>query len=161
MSQAPGTVGVVSSKGWVSGAIRLATRSHWSHIVVADGAGKVFEALGRGVVHNPEADYDGRDVVWLSGVGMTEAQRVTALAEVRKHDGWKYNYPAIAVFTLRFLGLPHRRIAEWANRRRAVICSELALIGWRAAGFDPWPGLLAATIAPADFADMALRHDWA
>ena len=159
MTQPAGTVIIVSSLGFVSGAIRLATRSHWSHVAIADGQGGIVEALGRGIVRSPETKYDHVEHVWLRHAPLPNPANAVNYAESR--IGKPYNYPAIAVLGIESLGVDADRLARWADRRDADICSELAVLSWRAGGYDPWPHYIACTVSPAMFANRALIEDWA
>jgi hypothetical protein len=155
-----GTIGVVSTRGFAAGCIRLGTRSHYNHVIIAEGTGWAFEAEPGGVDTCTENAY--KDAVWVS-VPLTEGQRVKVLAYLHTELGTPYNWPAIVVFALRTLmpWLPHKALDGWADRRRNQICSELAVNALRWAGVDLFPGRLAATVSPADILNLALREGWA
>lgn len=155
-----GMVGVVSTRGFAGGCIRLGTRSHYNHVIIADGTGRAFEAQPGGVATCDENTYS--DAVWAA-VPLTDGQRAQTVTYLHGRLGVAYNWPAIVVFALRTLGpwLPHRTLDRWADRRANQICSELAVNALRAADLDLFPGRLAATVSPADVLNLALRKGWA
>lgn len=152
-----GTVLLVSSRGLVSSAIRVVTRSHWSHSAIADGRGQIIEALGSGVRHSPETRYDSVSHYWQSVPGL-DGEKAVAAAQML--IGEPYNYPAIAVFGLVTFGIPHQAAARWANRRDAFICSEVVAIALRAGGVDPWPHRLGSTISPGTIDITGSESTW-
>lgn len=160
MSQLAGTIGLVATRGFAAGCIRLATRSHENHIIIADGTGRAFQGAPGGVDLVPEDSYP--DTVWLDHLPLSGGQRISMLAWLHSETGVRYNWPAIIVFGLRTFvpWLPHRVLDRWADRRPNQICSELAVNALRYAGIDPWPGRLAATIPPAAFVPVGLRGTW-
>lgn len=160
---ATGTLGVVATAGLVAGCIRLGTRSHVDHVILADGVGGCYEAIaGHGVRHLPTVPYG--DVAWLARLPLLDGQRadITAYCQDAIQVGVRYNYPAIAVFTVRTAApwLPHKHLDEWADRRAPQICSELAVNATRFAHLDMFPGRLAATVSPADLENLAIAKGW-
>jgi hypothetical protein len=157
---APGTVGVVATNGFAAGCIRLGTRCHYNHVVIADGNGGCYEAQPGGVEHTEVCGYS--QIVWLTRQPLSDAQRLSITAWLQAEHGVPYNWPAIAVFALRTLDpwLPHKTLDGWADRRRNQICSELAVNAQRYAELDPFPGRAAATVSPADWLNLALAQEW-
>lgn len=159
---AAGTIGLVSTRSFATGCIRLGTRSHWNHIVIATGRGTLIEAQPGGVREIPDTWYD--DCVWLEREPLTAEQRAGVVAFVddhaRRHT--PYNWPAIVVFGLRtFLPwLPHRLLDRWADNRPNVICSELAVKSRRAVGVNLFGGQLGATISPGGIDVTYRRLGW-
>ena len=159
---AAGTVGIVATNGFALGCIRLGTRSHWNHVVIATGRGTLVEAQPGGVREIPDTWYD--DCVWLVRQPLTDAQRkaVVAYVDVAALRHTAYNWPAILVFGLRtFLPwLPRKWLDRWANNRLNTICSELAVNAQRAAGVNLFGDRLAATISPAGVDVTYRRLGW-
>jgi len=155
-----GTVGIVATKGFAAGCIRLGTRSHYNHVVIADGHGGLFEAQPGGVRVVAEDSYAG--TVWLTRLDLSNVQRIDAAAWLHSEVGVPYNWPSIVVFALRTIvpWLPHGWLDRWADKRRNQICSELAVNALRYAQFDPFPGRRAATVSPADWLNLALAKEW-
>lgn len=160
MTELAGTIGVVSTRGFVAGIIRLGTRSHWDHVVIAVGDGRIVEAMPGGVRVRFEDEYAG--VGWATTEPLNPDARTVMAATALAAIGTPYNWPAIAVFTVRTFAswLPHRWLSRWADHRAAVICSELAVRCMRAAGVDCFGGRPAATVSPADFANLILTKAW-
>lgn len=160
MTQLPGTIGVVATNGFVPGIIRLGTRSHFDHVVIAVGEGRIVEAMPGGVRVRFEDEYD--DIGWATTEPLDPAARAVMASTALAAIGTAYNWPAIAVFTVRTFAswLPHRRLSRWADNRDAVICSELAVRCMRAAGIESFGGRPAATVSPADFANLILSKGW-
>lgn len=155
------TIGVVATKGFIPGCIRLGTRSHYNHVVIADGNGGCYEAqAGSGVHHLPSVPY--RQVVWLTRMPLSDGQRINVRAWLFGECGTRYNYPAIIVLSLRTLmpWMPHKLLDRWADRRPNQICSELAVNALRYTHVDPFPNRLAATVSPADWLNLALEKEW-
>lgn len=153
MTQRAGTVGLVSDHGFATGCIRAFTRSHWNHIVIALGDGRAVQAMPGGVQVIDEATHH---VVWIEAGVLYDPTK--AVEFLRASVGEPYNWLAIAVFAVRTFApwLPHRWLSAWANNRPKVICSELAVDAWRAAGVDLFPGRPAATVSPGDI-DVEFR----
>ena len=158
-----GTLGCVRTSGFAAKAIDLATRSRWNHIIIADGHGGCYEmSASEGARHLEVVPY--ADVVWLTGLPLTDFQRGQVVAycqaEVANHTG--YNWPAIVVFGARTVDpwLPHKHLDEWADRRPQQICSELGVNALRAAGVDLFPGRLAATVSPGDITELGFEKGW-
>jgi hypothetical protein len=156
-----GTVGIVSTRGLELGIVRLGTRSHWNHVVIATGRGTLVEAQPGGVREIPDNWYLPPSIVWLIRQPLTDAQRISIVEFVDSAalERLPYNWPAIIVFALQtFLPwLPHGWLDRWADNRRNVICSELAVDAQRAAGVpEVFPDALGATVSPGAL-DVAFR----
>lgn len=141
------------------GAIRLFTRGHWNHIVIADGQGGAYEAQPGGVRVVPESWYT--DVAWLIHEPFTPEAGAKRAAFCQSMIGTPYNWLAIVAFGPRYLtpslaGL----FARFAERRPKVMCSELATRAVRAGGDDWFPGRLSATVAPEDIDVQFRRQGW-
>lgn len=155
---AAGTIGVVSTRGFAGAMIRLATRSHWNHVVIADGLGGVIEAEPGGVRLAPEAEYD--DQAWFDLEPLTNEQRAARIAAAMASLGTPYNWPAIVVFGLQTLGIRAAWLSSWAQRRRNVICSELAVDVTRPDAGGWFAGRMSVTVPPSLIAELGLRSEW-
>jgi uncharacterized protein YycO len=138
-----------TTTGLAVAAIRLGTRSHWNHAAIVIAPGLLIEAQPGGVRRWPLARYD--DYCWdrAQAEALTPAQADAISRYARSRLGAPYNWPAIAVFALTTLGMRIGPLTRWADRRRAVICSELVVLAYRAAGIDLAPGRPAAEVPPA------------
>ena len=157
MSQKPGTVGLVYTRGWVGRVIRAASEAHWDHVIIAKGDGQCFSQEPGGLVLRPEGFW--ADTAWLVNEPVTDAQRKTRVDWLFAKLGTAYNFPAIATFSRWWLPLP-KSFIRWANDRPNMICSEAAVLAARAAGTDWFPGRLACTIAPSAIDIEFRRRGW-
>jgi uncharacterized protein YycO len=160
MSQKAGTIGLVKTNGWETGLIRLGTRSHWNHVVIATGNGTFIQAQPGGVNERSEDTYD--DIAWVHTQELTDTQREQIVDYCRNQIGTPYNWPAIIVFGVRtFLPwCPYTWLIMWAQNRKNVICSELAVEANCVVGIKILPGREAASISPGDLSVWVLK-EWA
>ena len=148
-----GAATLVHTKGGASTLIEYGTCGPWGHIAVADGKGNFIEAWPGGVRRVPESHYSHRVTADIDA-GLSDAQRVEAVAWLEQQLREPYNYAAIAVFVLKtlradiWLGPAYRRFAAWAQARRQTICSELWVNMLRHVDADLWPGQPSSEISP-------------
>lgn len=123
----PGQIGVVQRPhgGIEAWAIRLFTRSRFSHAIVALPEGKVFEAQADGIEINDLTKYDGLDVIW-SEFDLTSAEidRMNVIAHNMR--GIPYNYLDILAVGLADMGLRWKWLMARADKAKALICSQAA-----------------------------------
>jgi hypothetical protein len=140
-----------------------------NHAILAagspNGGTQIFEAVSR-VRLDWAGAYDGDPITWSTGrlpaeLTPSPAQRVEIVRAAQKMIGLRYN-----VLDLLAIGLAQKRTgglvssktwwARRANDENKVICSELVVRAYRAAGIDLAPGRLAALVSPQDLYALLL-----
>lgn len=155
-----GTIGLVYTGGGLAGSlVRIAQEGHWNHVVIAKGNGQLYSAEPRGGVQlRPDTYWP--DTVWLEHEPLETAQGEARAAFCETQLGMPYNWPAILAFSRWWIPVPHFVVA-WANRRHAVICSELAALAADSAGTPWFPlDLPRATVAPSTIDVLFRRKGW-
>ena len=156
-----GQVGLVpGDKGWASGVVMWATRSNWSHMVVAISERECVSAEPGGVRIRPIGYYPG--TVWSKfPLRWTQRRRIVNFA--RSRIGTKYawiDYLAVGVAIITGRATP-----EWLRSYVAddtsLICSQLCDLALQAGGihvfFDHRP---AGAVIPASFARVFIARGW-
>lgn len=169
----PGNYFVVSLHGLYPGAIKLATRSHWSHagiVVPADLVpdryfadmptwdGKpqlwVVEAEPHGARARPLSAYAGYDMAFNLGEDLSDATRQAIVQTAIGLLGIPYNWYDITALGLDSLHLPvPPPLLHAAEDHRRLICSALVTVACRGGGLNPAPGKHAGLVTPAMLAD--------
>ena len=152
----PGDYGVVKTNGWVGFLIRLGTISRWNHAFVYVGDGKIIEANPTGVAVSPVTKYP--KVAWNQHESLTDAQRITIVAEARKAIGKPYSFGTITLLVMRILGLKalsRLPLVKKLASKNGYICSELVSECYTKAGFDLC-GKADYLVVPGDLAERLI-----
>lgn len=97
------------------------------------------------------------EFLW-SDIPMTEQQQNDIVLYAAGAKGRPYDWRSIAGFVFRFWGAKIRgRSDDHADDR--VICSELVVWAYRAAGLDLFPGVAPGDVSPGDLAEWMLLND--
>lgn len=138
----PGDFCVIETGGTVARLIRLFER--WArenpdpevfanHAVVYVGHGVIVEANPSGVAFAPLSKYDGRHLLWSTGLGY-EAEFLAEVVDVAcGMVGIPYGFPDIAAFLLDMVGLLPRWARKRLNRPDRLICSQAVARCYRVA----------------------------
>lgn len=149
--------------------IRFGTESTVNHAGIYIGNGQIVEAV-RSVVRGTESEYP--NAVWSNGmapkylyivpkwnysVTLTEDQRQAIVSAAQSYVGRPYGYLdilAIGLAQKRF-GSSVSRVSKWwwvkrIEKSKALICSQLVVEAYRAAGVDLAPGVPAGLVSPGD-----------
>lgn len=147
-----GLIGVVPSRGFVAWAIRRITRSQVAHAFIATGRSDLIIEADPNGARLSRARYHAR-VVWLSGLRsrLTDAQGAAAAQWARQHIGTPYSWidDAEIGFVDLFGWAP-----GWMRSRlrsdKTLMCSQLCVEAYRAAGVDLFPGRPGGAVSPGD-----------
>jgi uncharacterized protein YycO len=94
------------------------------------------------------------DAVWVSRP-LTDVQRAAIAAAGRAFLGRDYNWLDDLAIGLARRGFVPRWVWRRLNDGGAVMCSQLVVLAYRAAGVDLFPGRDAATVTPGDLYQLA------
>ena len=139
----PGDIVLVAGKGWLSKQIMFLTNSKWSHAALYVGGGRqaVLEAVDDGVEENAfvttSKGHTRIAIRRLPGltVEQAEAIKTAAYTKLNKPYDWM-QLVTIGVYELvrKHLGIRWSGLVK--NSKRAMICSELVAVAYRAAGVE-------------------------
>jgi uncharacterized protein YycO len=137
----PGDFGLVSIQGGVGWLIRLCQWLNgdgyfdYEHAFVYIGNGQIVEAEPGGARITQLDEYDGRPVMWSSGlIPLTEEQRTAIVETAVSQVGTPYSfldYLAIASYRV---GVRHPGIANYVLSSKHLICSQLVAKDYADAG---------------------------
>ena len=150
MTPKPGDIGLVRGKGFAMWLVRLGTRSPYGHAFLVTGDGTIVEAQPRGA-RRTELHY--RDVYWCTALsdGLSDVQRSQIAVWAVAHVGTPYSWidDAEIGFVSLFGWAP-----KWMRRRlasdRTLMCSQLCVAAYRAAGVELFPGKPDGGESPGD-----------
>lgn len=153
-----GDFGLQRGTGWEMFLVRVGTLSRFGHACVAigtaqDGRVPIVEAMPDGVRIRTSNVGE-----WTWGnVDLTDTQRTDIALIASAEEGKPYDWPSIAGFVLRHLGM-HLRGRSNDHPDRRLICSELAVWSYREAGVDLFPGVAPGDVSPGDLAQYLVEH---
>jgi hypothetical protein len=129
----PGDYGVQRTHGFTALAIKVATRSKFSHAFIVDYDGNVIEATPKGVKRNPLGVRDAIYSTDAIDVGTDERRRIVndAVALIDTPYGW---LDILSIGLLQY-GIRPKIIRDRVERMDRLICSQvvdLAFSGGRA-----------------------------
>lgn len=157
----PGTYGVVSGAGFIGGAIRLATRSHWSHAFVIVEGDQIVEAEAGGVKLSPLAKYHGKQVAFNDEEPLSVAEREGIVKHAMGLINTPYNYLDILALGLDSMGLSSDWMYDAAQKEKRLICSQaVARSYYLGAAIDLAHGRLDGRVTPANLADRITSRAW-
>lgn len=131
--------------------VRMGTMSRYGHAAICeavhvDGRVQVIEPMPSGCRRRAAHP---AEFVW-SDVPLTRQQRDTVVAYARSCIGLPYDWRAIAGFLARFWGVRLRLLPSADHPDRKLMCSEMVVWAWRAAGVDLAPGRAPGDCSPGD-----------
>lgn len=131
-----GVYGCVATHGFLPWLVRLVTRSWVNHVIISIGDGQIVEAEPGGVRIRDVSEYDGCRIAYNDAEPVTEQQRAAIAEYASSMRGEPYAWVADTIDGLRCLGLRWRILGRFAEVRRSVMCSELAVEAGQAAELD-------------------------
>ncbi|PRH79372.1 hypothetical protein C6N75_09820 [Streptomyces solincola] len=150
--------GVTGRLVWLLQAIN-GDPSRWTHVGVALGDGRVFEAQPGGAVISPWSRYAGREVAVLRWE-LTPEKTAEITAEARRRVGTPYNWTTYFYMAAYRLCLPltTRWLRRRVSRSSRMICSQAADDIYRVCGIHLFnDGRLPHDVTPGDIARLIRR----
>ncbi|MGN6609991.1 MAG: hypothetical protein ACTHMS_23645 [Jatrophihabitans sp.] len=149
-----GDIGVTPSSGWVAACIRWITRAPVAHafLSVDDRSDWMIEGRPEGAGYGHSKTY--RQVEWLTALsaGLTGAQRDEIVAWATAHRGAPYSWLDDAAIGCG--DLFHGWVPGWLKKRArsdaTLMCSQLVVEAYRAAGVDLFPHIAGGVVSPGD-----------
>ena len=165
MDVLPGTFGVVSSPGLIPAAIKLSTRSPFSHAFVVVGGGLVVEAHWRGARIAPIAQYrrtDRQALAFNDEEPLTTQQRKGIVRHSLHLLGTPYNFLDIAGIGMSaWAGWQPAWLRNRAQAEHRLICSQLvARVYFLGAGIDLALGRPDSSVTPGDLGLRITERLW-
>lgn len=145
-------IGVTPSSGFVAWAIRKLTRSTAAHAFLATGVGDAtIEGDPHGARRNLARNH--RAVVWLPKIAakLSPAQKQVAVEWATAHLGTPYSWiddAEIGVVSL--FGTAPGFMKRRLRSDKTLMCSQLCVAAYRAAGVDLFPGKPDGGVSPGD-----------
>lgn len=137
----PGDFGLVSIKGNVGFLIRLGQFLNgdgfrdFEHAFIYIGDGKIVEAEPGGARIADLSEYDGREILWSSGlIELTDAQRQVIVEAAKNDVGTPYSYLDYLAIALYRLHIKHPGVAKRVEESKHLICSQLVAKEYALAG---------------------------
>lgn len=147
-----GLIGVVPSHGFVAWAIRAITRSQVAHAFIATGHGDLIIEGDPHGARLSRARYHA-SVMWLPGLRsrLTVEQGAAAAGWARQHIGTPYSWIDDAeIGFVDLFGWAPRWMKSRLRSDRTLMCSQLCVEAYRAAGVDLFPGKPGGAVSPGD-----------
>lgn len=163
----PGDIGVTPSSGFVARVIRWATRAPVAHafIYVADGV--IAEGDPHGARLTTAGRYPKRWWLIHLSAALTDGQRAGAVAwavgQTKTHDGKGTPYSwldDLGIGLIDVFGWAPRWLRRRMRSTATLMCSQLCVEAYRAAGVDLFPGVAGGAVSPGDLwrADAGTRR---
>jgi hypothetical protein len=152
----PGDYGVQRTRGFTAWAIRVATRSKFSHAFVVVRGGFVVEARSNGAVRRPLGD---RDAIYSSdAIKLSASDRNGIVGNAEHLVGTLYGWLDIISIGLLQYGIRPKWVRDRVERTNQLICSQLVDLAYGRAGVH----LFADRRLPMDVTpgDLAKRAGW-
>lgn len=165
-----GDFGLTTGNNWAMWVIRVGTLSRYGHACVA-----LSDPWLDGDVENPMGPQEWIRVVeaqpggaiirnrrtssfrW-SNIVLTETQRELIATRALATEGIPYDWPSIIGFAARVWGHKLRLIGKKDHPDDKMICSELVVWAYLAAGIDLGQGKPPGDVSPGDLADYLVSH---
>jgi len=180
-----GDVVLVSGQSYISGIIKIVTKSNWSHCFLYMGDGKIIEAdsiiyesaeprkvKNPRVMENPVEKYFPYNIRIKRPEQITEEHLKQVLAEARNYVGKDYDKKNIANFIWKGLGMKKFDFKKSMGSEDKYICSALIAKLFQNVGYPILPDVAIVEdgkrsikkinythIAPGDF-DLASSQYW-
>ena len=157
MTPQPGDYGVQRTRGFAALAIKVATRSKFSHAFVVDYDGNVIEATPKGVKRNPLGV--ARDAIYSTDViDQSADERRQTIANAAALIDTLYGWLDILSIGLLQYGIKPKIVRDRVARLDRLICSQLCDLACLRAGVHLFnDDRLAQDVTPGD---MAKRIGW-
>jgi uncharacterized protein YycO len=161
----PGTFGVVASPGFVPGAIRLTTRSPFSHAFVVVEGGMIVEAQQSGAELNPLDKYSrSKDtaLAFNDEEPLTDAQRAGIVEHAMSLLGVPYGFLDIVGLGMNaWLHYEPKWLVQRIQSQKRLICSQaVARSYFLGAGIDLACGRPDAMVTPGDLGLRITERLW-
>jgi uncharacterized protein YycO len=161
----PGTFGVVASPGFVPGAIRLTTRSPFSHAFVVVEGGMIVEAQQSGAELNPLDKYSrSKDtaLAFNDEEPLTAEQRAGIVAHAMSLLGVPYGFLDIVGLGMNaWLHWEPKWLVQRIQSQKRLICSQLVSRSfYLGAGIDLACGRPDAMVTPGDLGLRITERLW-
>lgn len=165
MNIPPGTYGVVSrSSGVVSAAIRLVTRSRYSHAFLVLDDDTVIESAAQGAIISPLAKYTNRpagEIAYNTHEPLSNWRRARIVARGRELAGTPYGYLDVAALLLASIGIRPSFIRNRVTRSDRLICSQLVDVAYQRGGYHLFTdGRPPQDVTPGDLAQRITETIW-
>lgn len=128
----PGDFGLVSIKGGVGFLIRVGQFLNgdgfrdYEHAFIYVGDGKIVEAEPGGALISDLSEYDGRPIMWSTGlISVPDWQRTDLAEDAKKFEGVPYSFLDYLAIALYRLGIKHPGVAKRVKDSKHYICSQL------------------------------------
>ena len=156
MTPQPGDYGVQRNRGLAAWAIRVATRSKFSHAFVVVDGGYVVEASGKGAVRRPLGD---RDAIYSSdAIELSPYERQRIVNDAEHLVGTPYGWLDIVSIGLLQYGIRLKCVRDRVQRTDQLICSQLVDFADGKAGVHLFAdGRLPMDVTPGN---LAARAGW-
>lgn len=167
----PGDFFVVSIKGRIGQVIHTAEElngdgsADFEHAAVYIGGGFIVEAQPGGAIKTSLSKYDGRAIVWSSGVIPLDAtQRSRVVTAALRYLGTPYSFLDYLGLLLARFGLRPRWLKRYIASTGHMICSQLVDQCYQDAGVQLFAdGRIPGDVTPADLYNLIndIQHmDW-
>jgi hypothetical protein len=161
----PGTFGVVASPGFVPGAIRLTTRSPFSHAFVVVEGGMIVEAQKQGAIVSPLSKYSrAKDtaLAFNDEEPLTDEQRAGIVEHAMSLLGTPYGFLDILGIGMNaWLHFEPDWLVQRIQSLRQLICSQLAARAYFLGGkIDLACGRPDAKVTPGDLGLRITERLW-
>jgi len=137
----PGDFGLVSIEGGVGKLIRFGQWlngdgfTNYEHAFIYVGNGKIVEAEPGGALISELAKYDGRPVLWSTGiVNLSHIQRNSIITRAILQEGIPYSFLDYLAIALYRLGIKYPRVAKRVEDSDHLICSQLVALDYSEVG---------------------------
>lgn len=141
MGPQPGDFGLVSIKGGVGFLIRVGQWLNgdgffdYEHAFIYVGNGQIVEAEPGGALLSELAEYDGRPIMWSTGlVPLTDAQRAVIVEAAMNQVGTPYSFLDYLAIGLYRIGIKHPGVAKRVEESKHLICSQLVAMDYDSVG---------------------------
>ena len=153
-SPQPGDYGVERTRGFTAWAIRVATRSAFSHAFVVVRDGYVVEARSKGAVCRPLGI---RDAIYSSdAIKLSASDRNGIVGNAEHLVGTLYGWLDIISIGLLQYGIRPKLVRNRVERTDQLICSQLVDLAYERAGVHLFAdGRLPMDVTPSDLAKRA------
>jgi DNA-binding CsgD family transcriptional regulator len=150
----PGDYGVQRTRGLAAWAIRIATRSKFSHAFVVVRDGNVIEARGSGAVCRPLGV---RDAIYSSdAIQLSPFDRNGIVSAAMRLVDTPYGWLDIISIGLLQYGIKPKLVRDRVQREDKLICSELVDLAYFRGGVHLFAdGRLPMDVTPGDLAKRA------
>lgn len=159
----PGDFAVVPVQGIVGKLIRIGQwlngngYRNYEHAYVVVDNDQIVEAEPGGAILSTDNRYTGRSPLYgTSKVVPTNEQRSAVVEAAKGFVGTPYSFVDYVFLALKRLNIKVPFLTERVIDSKHMICSQLVVEAYRAAGIDLFPGKLSCEVTPGDLANLIL-----